>query len=138
LTLISTALAAVLLLSTACTQVVSTGSSLKSIDETNSAEEDTARVNDEIYEDGASADDEAYDASEPADVLLRFQNANNSRDLQALMDCYDPEHPEASQAVGEGLGGALSELLFGFSAEVDAKKLMPFFSKAWTEFGTSR
>jgi hypothetical protein len=132
LTLLSIALA--LLLSTACTQVVSNGSSLKPIDETNTAEESIASVEDETYDGGTSASDEAYDVSEPANILLRFQNANNNRDLQALMDCYDPEYLDASQALGEGVGGALSEILFGFSLDVDTKKLMPFFSKAFQKY----
>jgi hypothetical protein len=73
-------------------------------------------------------------ASEPADLLKRFQEANNSRNIQALMDCYDPEFIEFSQAVGEGVGGALSDMLFGFSVDADTSKMMPFLSKAFQKY----
>ena len=123
-----------LLLSTACTQVVSQGSALKPIEKTNASEEDIVPTDDEAYDEYLSASDETYDISTPADVLLRFQNANNNRDLQALMDCYDPESLEASRALGEGMGGALSEMLFGFSVNVYTEKMMPFFSKAFQKY----
>jgi hypothetical protein len=74
------------------------------------------------------------DAAEPASVLKRFQDANNNRDLEALMSCYDPESMEFSQALGEGVGGALSEMFLGVSVKADTSKMTSFFSKVFQKY----
>ena len=61
--------------------------------------------------------------SKPADVLARFEKANNDRDMKALLDCYDPDAAEFFKALGEGVAG-----MFGFSVDTDA--MLPFLSKA--------
>ena len=117
-----------------CTQVAKTNNTLTPI----SPQSSSATYGDGDYEHDEYKDsglrNDAYGKSTPADVLWRFEDANNSRDLQALMDCYDPEYMAASKAFGESLGGALSEAFFGFSIDVNTEKLMPFFSKAYQKY----
>lgn len=93
-------------------------------------------VSNEQYDDGYYENDSAVLAinSEPNDVLVRFQEANNDRDLQALMDCYDPEYLTFSQALGEGLGSAISSAFFGVSVKTDTSQMMPFFSKVYQKY----
>jgi calcium-translocating P-type ATPase len=75
-----------------------------------------------------------YYEDAPVDLLRRFQDANNSRDIQALMECYDPDYIKASSEIGAALGGALSDALFGFSVDADADAVMPFFSKVYQKY----
>ena len=96
---------------------------------------DEPRITDAPRTTDNSMEEEAKpSASAPVSVLKRFQDANNNRDLEALMDCYDPEFMEFSQALGEGIGGALSEMFLGFSVNADSSKLIPFFSKVFQKY----
>jgi hypothetical protein len=126
-TCLSLLLLGLLLSLPACTQVVTTGGTLVPI-EANSE----ANAAGGAWEAGDTAS--LTKESVPADVLKRYQDANNSRDIAALMDCYDPEYIAFSQELGEGIGGGLADAFLGFSVDVDTSKMLPFLSKAFQKY----
>ena len=62
--------------------------------------------------------------SRPADVIARYEKANNDRDLQALMDCMDPDAVKFFGEVGKGLSSVLG------GPSVDTEAMLPFMSQA--------
>jgi hypothetical protein len=127
---------AILLILQSCGRTIIQQTPIKAIND----DSEDARI---IDESGAGYDFEGSDhysdeketnTEEPTNVLKRFQDANNSRDLEALMACYDPEYIEFSQALGEGVGGALSEMFLGVSVKADTSKMTSFFSKMFQKY----
>ena len=68
--------------------------------------------------------------NEPASILARFEKANNDRDMQALLNCYDPDFVAFIQGIAGIVGG-----VFGMDKTTDAMNaLLPYLSKAFQEY----
>ena len=67
----------------------------------------------------------------PEALLTRFEQANNNRDLQALMDLYDPNAREFMSAAMNLVGGALG-LGSGAGSAIDS--MMPFLSSSFQRY----
>ena len=67
--------------------------------------------------------------NEPTSVLARFEKANNDRNVQALMDCYDPDFIALVKGVSDIVGGVFG--LDGASGAMDS--LMPYLSRVCAE-----
>jgi len=67
----------------------------------------------------------------PEALLSRFESANNNRDLQALMELYDPNAREFMNAAMNIVGGALG-LGSGAGSAVDS--MLPFLSSSFQRY----
>jgi len=66
----------------------------------------------------------------PEALLSRFESANNNRDLQALMDLYDPNANEFMRGLSNIIGGALG--MSGAGDNIDA--MLPFLSSQFQSY----
>ncbi|MDR2360740.1 MAG: hypothetical protein LBD85_05625 [Oscillospiraceae bacterium] len=66
--------------------------------------------------------------SKPSGLLKRFETANNERDVEKLLACYDPKEIAFLTSAGKGVSGLLTAALTGVPLELDFENAVPLFA----------